>query len=84
MKKPQIHLTEGAILRRKAEEQLKKRQSTVSSQSSEADIWKLTHELQVHQIELELQIESKRGKFAWNGTSAFEVLDSISISKLIY
>jgi signal transduction histidine kinase len=57
MKKPQIHLTEGATLRRKAEEQLKKRQSTVSSQSSEADIWKLTHELQVHQIELELQNE---------------------------
>ena len=57
MKKPQTHLTEHEILRHKAEEQLKKRQSTLSSQSSEADIWKITHELQVHQIELELQNE---------------------------
>jgi hypothetical protein len=32
-------------------------QSKVSSPSSEDDIWKITHELQVHQIELEIQNE---------------------------
>ncbi len=57
MKMQQIHPAEQEILRQKAEEQLKKRQSKVILQSSEVDIRKLTHELQVHQIELELQNE---------------------------
>jgi hypothetical protein len=57
MKKSQNILPDSEILRQKAEEQLKKQQSKVSSLSSENDMRKLAHELQVHQIELEMQYE---------------------------
>ena len=43
--------------RQKAEELLKNKQFKMNSQLSEADTLKLMHELQVHQIELELQNE---------------------------
>jgi len=45
----------AAELRRKAEEHLAQR--PVSPQTSEADTQRLLHELQVHQIELEMQNE---------------------------
>jgi hypothetical protein len=57
MKKPKTYLTEGEILRQMAEEQLKMQQSKLSSYSSENDMRKLLHELEVHKIELELQNE---------------------------
>ncbi|MFC2121116.1 PAS domain S-box protein [Bacteroidota bacterium] len=57
MKKSQNNLTDVEILRQKAEEQLKKQQSKKSSLFSENDLQKLVHELQVHQIELEMQNE---------------------------
>jgi len=57
MKKSQTNLADAEILRKKAEEQLRKRQSTASSLSSENDLRKLAYELQVHQIELEMQYE---------------------------
>jgi len=44
-------------LRRKAEEVLKNRPAKTAAQESEADTLKLIHELQVHQIELEMQNE---------------------------
>lgn len=46
--------SEEAVLRRKAEELLKKKSAT-KSDYSEGDLLKLIHELEVHQIELELQ-----------------------------
>jgi len=46
--------TEAAALRRKAEELLKKK-FVSKSDYSEGDLLKLIHELEVHQIELELQ-----------------------------
>ena len=70
MKKEINNSTEGASLREKAEERLKKKQSVkakplVSTNSngmslskgseSEADMMKLVHELEVYQIELEMQ-----------------------------
>jgi PAS domain-containing protein len=51
------NLTDGQMLRKKAEEQLKEKQEKVDTLVMEADVKKLLHELQVHQIELELQNE---------------------------
>ncbi|TVQ19866.1 MAG: PAS domain-containing sensor histidine kinase, partial [Bacteroidetes bacterium] len=50
-------LSENTKLRHKAEEQLKKIRSNIEGLTSEADILKVFHELQVHQIELEMQNE---------------------------
>ncbi|MEI6456501.1 MAG: hybrid sensor histidine kinase/response regulator, partial [bacterium] len=46
---------EAEILRKRAEELLKKRPKKNGPPLSEADNLKLIHELEVHQIELELQ-----------------------------
>jgi len=48
---------EFELLRKKAEELLKKRTISPDSPRSEVEILKLIHELEVHQIELELQNE---------------------------
>ena len=47
--------THPITLRQKAEEQLNEKSSTIGSLLSESDGLKLIHELQVHQIELEMQ-----------------------------
>jgi PAS domain-containing protein len=52
--------TDAQMLRRKAEEQLKKEQKEKANPFLEADVRKLMHELQVHQIELEMQNEELR------------------------
>lgn len=49
--------TEADILRKKAEEKLKAEQKRGVKPDIEADNMKLLHELQVHQIELEMQNE---------------------------
>ena len=49
--------TKSGNLRKKAEELLKKEPAKAASLSSETDMLKLIHELQVHQIELEMQNE---------------------------
>jgi PAS domain-containing protein len=50
-------LTKEQLLRRKAEEYLKKTKDNTMGQAIESDVMKLLHELQVHQIELEMQNE---------------------------
>jgi PAS domain-containing protein len=50
-------ITDEQMLRRKAEELLKKKQEKANHPVVEADVKKLLHELQVHQIELEMQNE---------------------------
>ena len=57
MKKNNDNKSEAAILRLKAEKLLKKSSSEMVSKPPEADNLKLIHELQVHQIELEMQNE---------------------------
>jgi len=49
--------SEAETLRQKAEELLKKKSLKTDSQLSETDILRLNHELQLHQIELEMQNE---------------------------
>jgi len=51
------NVTDKQMLRRKAEELLKKKQKKTDRPVVEADVKKLLHELQVHQIELEMQNE---------------------------
>jgi len=57
MNKKEPNLTESQLLRLKAEEKLKKKRKKIPLEIRESDAKKLLHELQVHQIELEMQNE---------------------------
>ena len=57
MSKKDQNLTEKQLLRLRAEEKLKELNKKVSTPILESDTKKLVHELQVHQIELEMQNE---------------------------
>jgi len=57
MSKKDQSLTETQILRLKAEEKLKEQRKKANIKVLESDTKKLLHELQVHQIELEMQNE---------------------------
>ena len=56
----EMDFTDAKMLRRKAEEQLQENKKGTASPEKETDIKKLLHELQVHQIELEMQNEELR------------------------
>jgi hypothetical protein len=60
MSNKESDLTDAQILRRKAEEKVKKERMVMEKPVLEADVKKLMHELQVHQIELEMQNEELR------------------------
>jgi len=57
MNKDEHKFTNARVLRKKAEELLAKKQKMMDVEMSELDEKKLLHELQVHQIELEMQNE---------------------------
>ena len=57
MSKEKRNFTDDQMLRRNAEELLKKKQDKMDKLIIENDSIKLLHELQVHQIELEMQNE---------------------------
>jgi PAS domain-containing protein len=60
MNDEEMDFTDAKMLRKKAEEQLKQKQTDAASPENETDMKKLMHELQVHQIELEMQNEELR------------------------
>ena len=60
MNKKEQKLTEAWILRMKAEQELKESQRKIIWKNKEIDSKKLLHELQVHQIELEMMIDELR------------------------
>jgi transcriptional regulator with PAS, ATPase and Fis domain len=57
MNREKRNFTDDQMLRRNAEELLKKKQDKMNKHVVETDAIKLLHELQVHQIELEMQNE---------------------------
>ena len=57
MMNEEMNFTDAEMLRKKAEEKLKNKQEKLEKSAAETDLKKLLHELQVHQIELEMQNE---------------------------
>ncbi len=57
MSDEELDFTNAKMLRLKAEEQLKEKQKTKDNPLNATDLKRIMHELQVHQIELEMQNE---------------------------
>ena len=57
MDNEEMDFTDAQMLRKKAEEKLKEKQKEADMPVKETDVKRLLHQLQVHQIELEMQNE---------------------------
>ena len=57
MNKEELNFSDSQMLRKMAEQKLKAKKKSTEQELDESDVKKLLHELQVHQIELEMQNE---------------------------
>ena len=69
MDRLEMDFTNAKMLRKKAEEVLKEKLQKESIPKEETDIKKILHELQVHQIELEMQNEELRQAYETTETA---------------
>ncbi len=60
MSNKELILSDAQLLRRKAEAQMKEKHVAIEKPDTETEVKRLLHELQVHQIELEMQNEELR------------------------
>ncbi len=80
----EIDFTDPEMLREKAEKQLKEKQEQEDGVLKKADVNKLLHELQVHQIELEMQNEELRNTYETMETALKKYTMLFDLSPLGY
>jgi len=84
MNSEEIDYTDAKMLRKEAEEQLKTKQQKVSASLEETDIKKILHELQVHQIELEMQNEELRQAYETSESALKKYIMVFELSPIGY
>ncbi len=80
----EMDFTDAKMLREKAEKQLSEKQKKEDSALKETDVNKLLHELQVHQIELEMQNEELRKAYETAETALKKYTMLFDLSPLGY
>jgi PAS domain-containing protein len=84
MMNEEMDFTNAKMLRKKAEEQLKEKQKIEAGKMEDTDVNKLVHELQVHQIELEMQNEELRQAYETAETALKKYTMLFDLSPLGY
>ena len=84
MNSEEMDFTDAQMLRRAAEEQLKENKQKKNTSGDESDVKKLLHELQVHQIELEMQNEELRQAYETSAAALRKYIMVFELSLIGY